>query len=353
MQQFFFLIGLLAIIFGLFLAFKSKINLGLFSIIFGAVFIGVAYLLAYFENTPPVINQKEFSIKIVGSRTIGQSLMPNLVKQYLTDNQFHIFQQEEKPDYLRISAQRKKEENLSEVLHIEIQSVGSKKGFESLKEGQCDIAMASNQLPEEIASLLGAGFHRDKNEHIIAFDALRIIAHPSVQTEIEGLNLSAIEQILQGKITDWSKVLPKKKGEIHLYLRDSNSGTYQYIHEHFLAHALPDSTQGKANITQFDFFEKIANKVAEDSLSLGFIDVGIDSLMLENTYTMGIFTKDSINILPDAENIKNRKYPLARPLYLYTSGNIDKQEQLKLFIDYCKSPAAAEIVRKERFVPIY
>jgi ABC-type phosphate transport system substrate-binding protein len=225
MQQFLFLIGLLAILFGLFSMFKSKINLGLFSIVFGGTFIGIAYLLAYFENTPPVVNQKEFSIKIVGSRTIGQSLMPNLVKQYLSDNQFHIFEQVEKPDYLRISAQRKKEENLSEILHIEIQSLGSKKGFESLKEGNCDIAMASSQLPEEIATALGLGFNRNKNEHIIAFDALRIIVHPSVQAEIDGIKLSVIEQILQGKITNWSKISPKKKGEIYVSLRDSNSGT--------------------------------------------------------------------------------------------------------------------------------
>lgn len=351
MQQFIFLIGISAILFGLFFIFKFKTNSGLFIILSGGILVATAYILAYYNESPP-LQQKEFRIKIVGSRTIGQSLMPNLAKQYLVANQFQIFEQEEKPNYLRISARRKKEDKFLEILHIEIHSLGTLKGFESLKEGHCDIAMASNQISEDIIKALSLGFRREKNEHIIAFDALRIIAQQSVKSEIQGLLLSDIEQILQGKMSDWSKLSTKKKGSIHLYLRDSNSGTYQYIHEHFLAHALPDSTQAVANITQFDFFEKIANKVTEDSFSLGFIDFGIDSLMLENTYTLGILGKDSICIFPDAENIKSRKYPLTRPLYLYTTGNIEKQEQVKQFIDFCKSPAAGEIVRKERFVPL-
>ncbi len=350
MQQFFFIAGLAAIILGLYSLFKLKNIQAIISILTGILLVGSAYLTVFMNDQPNEAPKKEIKIRLSGSKTIGQSLMPNLIKEYLSVNGFKVFSQNESQDKILISASKKTDAGI-EILHFELYSTGSIKGFDLLKNGGCDIAMSSNPLPKEIAEALGAGYLSERNELILAFDALRLIGHLSFSKDLKSMSIQMLEEILQGKVQKWSKLNNKKQGDITICLRDTNSGTYRFIDEHFLAHQLPDSTIKSAKIEHFDYYEKIAKRVSEDSLTLGLIDFGIDSLMLQNIYTIPLTLKDSKFIFPDENTIRSRTYPLSRPLFLYTSGNIDKQEYIKSLLKFCQSPQAAEIIRKERFIP--
>jgi len=55
-------------------------------------------------------------------------------------------------------------------------------------------------------------------------------------------------------------------------------------------------------------------------------------------------------VAPAIENVLNGKYPISRPLFLYTNGL--PQGLVKKFIDFCLSKQGQEIVLKTDFVPI-
>ncbi|MDD2866888.1 MAG: phosphate ABC transporter substrate-binding protein, partial [Candidatus Omnitrophica bacterium] len=53
---------------------------------------------------------------------------------------------------------------------------------------------------------------------------------------------------------------------------------------------------------------------------------------------------------PTIENVVNGKYPISRPLFLYTNGQ--PQGLVKKFVDACLSKEGQEIVLQTDFVPV-
>ena len=60
--------------------------------------------------------------------------------------------------------------------------------------------------------------------------------------------------------------------------------------------------------------------------------------------------KNSPYIEPTVENVRSGKYPISRPLLMYTKG--EPQGTVKEFIDFALSPQGQEIVIKTDFVPV-
>ncbi len=55
-------------------------------------------------------------------------------------------------------------------------------------------------------------------------------------------------------------------------------------------------------------------------------------------------------VTPIIENVVNGKYPISRPLLVYTNGQ--PQGLVKKFVDFCLSKEGQGIVLKTDFVPI-
>ena len=60
--------------------------------------------------------------------------------------------------------------------------------------------------------------------------------------------------------------------------------------------------------------------------------------------------KDGQGHAPSAENVKSGKYPLSRPLYMYTRTK--PSGEVKAFIDYCLSAEGQAVVTKVGYFPI-
>jgi phosphate transport system substrate-binding protein len=54
--------------------------------------------------------------------------------------------------------------------------------------------------------------------------------------------------------------------------------------------------------------------------------------------------------LPTIDNVISGKYPISRPMYLYTNG--EPKGLVKKFIDFALSKQGQEIVVKTDFVPV-
>ena len=55
-------------------------------------------------------------------------------------------------------------------------------------------------------------------------------------------------------------------------------------------------------------------------------------------------------VTPLIENVTNGKYPISRPLFLYT--NAEPQGLVKKFVDFVLSKEGQDIVLKTDFVPL-
>jgi phosphate transport system substrate-binding protein len=53
---------------------------------------------------------------------------------------------------------------------------------------------------------------------------------------------------------------------------------------------------------------------------------------------------------PNAENVGNGNFPIARPLYIYTVGN--PSGAIKEYLDWVKGPGGQKVLEEEKFVPL-
>jgi phosphate transport system substrate-binding protein len=228
---------------------------------------------------------------------------------------------------------------------IAVTGGGSGTGFSSLISGTCDIAMSSRNIKEkEIALAKQKGIN--PNEIKVALDGLAVVVNPD--NPISKLTLDQLAGIFSGKISNWKEV-GGKDGKIVILSREVNSGTHVYFKEHVLRKNNPNSKEEFApGALMLSSSQAIADEVAQNSNAIGYYGMGYISskqkpIMVAKDEKAGYEA-------PTIENVINGKYPISRPLFLYTNG--EPQGLVKKFIDFCLSKEGQDIVLKTDFVPI-
>ena len=94
--------------------------------------------------------------------------------------------------------------------------------------------------------------------------------------------------------------------------------------------------------------QAIADEVAQNPSAIGYYGMGY----ISNKQKAIMIAKDgkSEYEAPTIENVINGKYPVSRPLFIYTNG--EPQGLVKKFIDFCLSNEGQDIVSKTDFVPV-
>jgi len=222
---------------------------------------------------------------------------------------------------------------------------GSGTGFSSLISGTCDIAMASRNIKDkEIALAKQKGI--DPNEIRVAMDGLAVVVNPA--NPVGRLTLDQLAQIFTGRITNWKEVGGEDK-KIVVLSREVNSGTHVYFKEHVLRKGDPNSkeefTPGALLLSSS---QAIADEVAGNPSAIGYYGMGYISPKQKPV----MVAKDATSEYeaPTIENVVNGKYPISRPLFLYTNGQ--PQGLVKKFVDACLSKEGQEVVLQTDFVPI-
>ncbi len=222
---------------------------------------------------------------------------------------------------------------------------GSGTGLSSLISGTCDIAMSSRNIKEkEIALANQKGIN--PNEIKVALDGLAVVVNP--KNPISKLTLIQLADIFTGKISNW-KELGGKDEKIVILSREVNSGTHVYFKEHVLRRNDPNSKEEFApRALLLSSSQAIADEVAGNSAAIGYYGMGYISAKQKPIAV----TKDekSEYEAPTIENVINGKYPISRPLFLYTNGS--PQGLVKKFIDFALSKEGQDIVLATDFVPV-
>ena len=261
-------------------------------------------------NTAPT----DIALRIHGSNTVGESLMPALITAFLEQQGYALIRSEtganpvEKTIHARVHPSKPD-------LRIEIHAHGSTTAFEDLDAGSADLGMSSRRIKaEEVAKLKArlGDLTDPRQEHVIALDALAIIVPP--HHALEKLTLEQIASIFAGDIRDWSE-LGLAAGPITLYTRDDKSGTYDTFKELVLKKF---DKKLRSDARRFESSEALTDAVVADANAIGFVGVAYAArakLVAVSADGVKAFTR------PAKHNIGTESYALSRRLYVYEPAN--------------------------------
>ena len=219
---------------------------------------------------------------------------------------------------------------------VEVSGGGTGTGIAALTSGTTDVATASRSMtPSERRSIEKLGPR--VVETVVALDAIAIYVHES--NPIETFDVATLKNVFRGKANDWSE-LGGRSAPIVLYSRESSSGTYAYFKEHVLekedfaaeAQALP----GTAAVVQ---------AVAHDPNAVGYGGVASAT---RGVRVVAIRTAKGV-FGPTLENARSGRYPLSRPLFVYTRS--DASPSVTSFVAWLTGAEAQELAQGAGFFP--
>lgn len=240
-------------------------------------------------------------------------------------------------------AEKYMEENPGDF--VAVTGGGSGTGFASIISGTCDIAISSRDIKEkEITLAKKKGIN--PFEIKVALDGLAVVVNP--RNPVNKVTTGQLADIFSGKIINWKELGGEDK-KIVVLSREVNSGTHVYFKEHILRRNDPNSREEFApSALMLSSSQAIADEVANNTAAIGYYGMGYISDK-QKALSVAKDTKSTF-ILPTIENVISGKYPISRPLFLYT--NYQPQGLVKKFVDFTLSKEGQEIVVKTDFVPI-
>ncbi len=218
---------------------------------------------------------------------------------------------------------------------ISVSGGGSGVGIKALIDGTCDIADSSRFIKfKEIKMAIKKG--RYPVPFAIAYDAIIPIVHPS--NPVNNLTLDQLKKIYTGRIRNWKEVGGPNK-RIVVISRDTSSGTYEIWEEKVMrkSRVFPGALLQASN-------GAVREVVSKNRYSIGYIGIGYLSKDVKPLKVNGV--------MGNVENVLNGKYPIARPLFMFTDG-WPKKDVLN-FIFYVLNPNKGQkLILKLGFIPLY
>ncbi len=277
-------------------------------------------------------------LRLHGSNTIGAKLGPELVKSWLLSEGYRDIQSNKAADEeIVISAINQ----LGDKKLVQIYSHGSSTAFTSLASGITDIGMSSRPIKSlERDKLKGFGDMTEaSSEHVIGLDGVVIIVNK--QNPVDQLTKKTIKKIFSGKITHWNQINKKYKGEIHVYVRNNNSGTYDTFKSLILDKNSPIIKKSNHYTSNL----KLSNEVSKDPFGIGFVGLPY----VNQSKALAIIEKGITPKIPQRFDVATEDYALSRRLFMYVAST-NPNKNVKSFIDYSLSQKGQNIVEKTGFI---
>jgi phosphate transport system substrate-binding protein len=224
---------------------------------------------------------------------------------------------------------------INKDVNITVSESGSGNGAKSLINGTCDIADMSRFMKgKEFKAAAEKGIM--PVAHVVALDGLPILVHPS--NPVKNLTVEQARNIYLGKITNWKEVGgPNKK--IVMVSRDTNSGTYETFHK--LVMKKGKITEGCEYVGSNGAVRaRVQNTPnAIGYAGLGFVDKTVKALNVNGIY-------------PTRKTVSSGRYPIARPLFMFTNGYPKMGSHVYQFVTLHLTKKGQEMVERIGFVPV-
>jgi len=227
---------------------------------------------------------------------------------------------------------------------ITLDSIGSGAGFERFcTAGETDIANASRPIKsEEIANAKKIG--RIPLEFRVGTDALAVVVNKK-NSFIKNATKTQLAQLFSTAVL-WSDVDPSwPKKEIMRFIPGTDSGTFDYfVEEIFKKDKKPILSAKNLQLSEDD--NVLVQGVEGSPLAIGFFGY---AYYQENQDKLNVLSIEGVK--PTAETVDNNTYPLARPLFIYSTADImTSKPQVAAFINFYLT-YVNEDIRKVGYFP--
>jgi phosphate transport system substrate-binding protein len=211
---------------------------------------------------------------------------------------------------------------------ITVDSIGSGAGLERFcVAGETDIANASRPINDkEIESARKIG--REPIEFRIGTDALAVVVNKK-NTFIKNVTKAELA-LLFSTAVKWSDVNPAwPKRDILRFIPGTDSGTFDYfVEEIFKKDKKPILSAANLQLSEDD--NVLVQGVEGSPYAIGFFGY---AYYHENSNRLSVLSVEGI--MPSSQTVDNNTYPLARPLFLYSTAKIMREKsQVAAFIDF-------------------
>lgn len=224
---------------------------------------------------------------------------------------------------------------------ISVQGGGSGTGISALVNGTTDVCMASRAMSgKEIGQCKERNFV--PASHDVALDGVSIAVHSS--NPVVSLTLDQLKAIYSGKVKNWKQV-GGHDAPVLVLSRESSSGTYVYFKQHVL-----ENENYAATCLLMPSTKAIQSEITSNPNAIGYGGVAHFKGKRNVKIVHVAREKGGASLYPSDENVQSGKYPISRPLYLYTAGKA--KGEIADFIKFCLSSEGQKIVARVGYVPI-
>ena len=221
-------------------------------------------------------------------------------------------------------------------VNIMVSESGSGNGAKALLNGTCDIADLSRDLKDSERKAMEEKGVKPV-AHVVAYDALPVIVHPA--NKVKGLTIEQVRDIYTGKITNWKDVGGSDQA-IVVISRDTNSGTFESFKELVLGKDAKICEGAEYAGSNGGVRQRVQmTKGAIGYAGLGFVDRSVKALEING-------------IVPCAETVIGKTYPIARELFMFTNGAPATDSLIAKFLGLSRSEKGREIIEEIGFIPV-
>jgi phosphate transport system substrate-binding protein len=236
------------------------------------------------------------------------------------------------------------EDFMSRRPHVDVivQGGGSGVGIAALLHGMVDVAMASRELTDKERQYADRQGLKVQTFDL-AFDGIALVVHPN--NPVEALTIEDLRDIFAGVRQSWQDA----NGAPHpitALSRAAGSGTALLFRQRVFG----DGDDGGI-AQQMPTNEAVVAEVSSRLWAIGYTSFGAVQTARGRVKTVALQSSPQAPaVAPTPETIRERSYPLARILHLYTAS--EPTGVTRDFIDFCLSPRGQELVRKAGYLPM-
>ncbi len=270
-----------------------------------------------------------------GSNTVGQRLAPAIAKAWAAQQGWRFDGQ----DAPALDESRLRFTTPDGPLVVDVLAHGTSTGFAALRDGDCDLWMASRAVrDEEVEGARRIGPLYEKGlEHVVALDGLSVIVHPG--NPVSALTVEQVRALFSGRVRDWSQV-GGAPGPVVLHARDDRSGTF----DTFRSLVMGDAALSPA-AARYESTEQLAAAVAADPQAIGFVGLA----GVGRAKPLALSERGTVPMGPTALSVATEDYVLARRLFLYSTAR--PRGEVQALIDFALGPSGQQVVAEVGFVP--
>jgi phosphate transport system substrate-binding protein len=222
-------------------------------------------------------------------------------------------------------------------IEVSVTGGGTGVGIKNIAEGISDIAMASRKVKD---SEKEAYPDEEFVETPIAHDAVCIAVSKAVyDAGVTDLSQEDVMAIYNGEITNWAD-LGGDDEEIYVLAREVGSGTRDTFNEMVMGSTEAETAGVKTNVGSN---AEMKTAITGSDKAIGYLGL---NYVLDGD--LGVVAYEGVE--PSTETIKDKSYPLARELYMYTYG--EPSEDAQAFLDFVTGRDGQAIAEELGFVSI-